>query len=650
MKRSFTLAPLALLAAVLAGCGGGGSDIIHSGEVSNTVEPAAGMTVSAGSRLDITSYAVASSDSISSHAWTITQAGGTGTNSAPVIGDPSCSRASVVTGAPPSNNGVSKDGSSRCTTFITVPQDTPASEWVVENVAKSSKGAQARRFTLKVLALGALDGGLAIKVPTVPQLTDVGSVTTLMASYTANAGVTFDGPVKYEWTQASGAPLPLAGAHTQMLSFTPRSAGDYVFKVRISTSLAGRALEREAAVVVTAQAPEAPSYFNVSAGPLQAVEVNKTATLAGTVSGNVDASELSYEWAQVSGPATSLFLENTLGAQFRPTATGDYVFELRATRASKQVTKASRTMVTVYQPQVQVPFFTVDAGSAQAVNLGSTVRLSGALAVGTPAPSNVTYLWTQKAGPAVTLSSATTLSPSFIAQVAGSYEFELAATSSDGQVKTDTVVVQVTPAASGSFTVSAGDIQVKLTGETIALAGKVAITGNLSSDNLVYRWTQVSGPEVAVIGQNQLDAQFRPLAKGDYVFDLTVSRADDPSIFRTDRTLVAVYDPADASREPFYAVYAGDAQIVEAGKVVRMEGSLRTGNPAPENVSYKWTQMSGPVAVIIANDATLSASFVSTTQGTYVFQLTATAGTMNKVSVTTVTLVPETTTPAVPPN
>ena len=175
---------------------------------------------------------------------------------------------------------------------------------------------------------------------------------------------------------------------------------------------------------------------------------------------------------------------------------------------------------------------------------------------------------------------------------------------------------------------SAGDVQIASQNEAVSLLGKV--TGNTDSSVLSYEWTQVSGPaQVDFANGKTLTASFIPKVAGDYVFQLKVSNSAG---FKTANTKVAV---KGVSTTPFFAISAGDAQLVGLDTVATLKGMLISGTPAPVNVDYVWKQLSGST-VSLANSNTLEASFVTKAAGVYDFSLTASSGGVVKTTTTSV--------------
>ena len=120
--------------------------------------------------------------------------------------------------------------------------------------------------------------------------------------------------MSYEWSQVS-ALLSLGWQPNRHRFLHPPSSGrDYVFKVKATAVIAGKSVVREGAYRGrVAEVPQAARSYNVSAGNLQAAEINATVNSGGrAASGDVPAAELSYKWTQVSGPVVALFGDTSL--------------------------------------------------------------------------------------------------------------------------------------------------------------------------------------------------------------------------------------------------------------------------------------------------------------------------------------------------
>lgn len=626
-------------AALLTACGGGGETIGGAGDVSNDVSPGGTSTLVAGASIVIEASAKAYFDGIAGQKWSVTKVAGAESASAPTIVDPNCAGATKTPGNPSAGSTPGRNGTSICRTTLSVPIDVGTSEWLVTNTAQSSKGSAAGSFTLKVTANQQANSGFVLQTPKVPFAFEMNKVASIPVNYSINAGIKLDSPVKYQWTQLSGPPVGIAGGTSEVMSYVPRVAGEYVFKIKATTVVNGKQEVSEGAVVAVVAEPAAPEpiaqQFIVNAGGIQAVEKGATVTLKGVVTGPGAAENLRYSWSQRSGPAVVLFNKETLTPQFQAVEAGDYVFTLNVTNETTKnaVTKTADTFVSVYEKKADEPFFTVSAGTAKVGKLNEPVELVAEVANGVPAPKNLTYRWTQKGGPSVNLSGASSLAASFIPSAFGTYTFEVTATS--GTVsKSDTVSVTVSDTTlTGNFNVSAGGLQAAPVSTTVTLTG--AVSGTVKPEELTLEWAQTSGTAVTLYGQNSLNAQFVPPVPGEYVFELRARRIKDATSMKTASTMVAVYSPYESPNRPFFAVSAGNSQVVEYETAVVLTGQVVTGKVAPDGMTYKWVQLSGP-NVTLSNDETLSASFVPEGVGLYVFELYATSGGETKRSTTSV--------------
>jgi PKD repeat protein len=248
---------------------------------------------------------------------------------------------------------------------------------------------------------------------------------------------------------ASGVPtgalmqpaLPLQGPSgiSSTFSWTPPStAGGFTYQMIFTvTDTSGQS--GQCTVRVTVQTPPANRPPVANAGPDQSVSPGTTVTLNGTGSSDPDGQPITYLWSQMvsSGPAVTLSSTTSATPSFTTSGDGTYTFMLTVT--DSQGATASDTVVVrvVNQPPV------ANAGSDQVVNEGATVRLNGSGS--DPEGGTVTYRWSivSSDGPEVTLSSTTSLTPSFPTTDNGTYTLMLTATDSQGATGTDTVIVRV---------------------------------------------------------------------------------------------------------------------------------------------------------------------------------------------------------------
>ena len=144
---------------------------------------------------------------------------------------------------------------------------------------------------------------------------------------------------------------------------------------------------------------------------------------------------------------------------------------------------------------------TADAGPDQAVNEGELVTLDGS-GSSDPEGEALTYAWTQTGGPAVALSSATVVNPTFTApsQLANNatLTFSLTVTDASGLSSTAAATVAIAVAAGDNDapTADAGPGQAVNEGELVTLDGSGS--SDPEGEALTYAWTQTGGPAVAL--------------------------------------------------------------------------------------------------------------------------------------------------------
>lgn len=184
-----------------------------------------------------------------------------------------------------------------------------------------------------------------------------------------------------------------------------------------------------------------------NAGPDQDASGGAAVQLNGTGSSDPNGTPLSYAWTQTGGTSVTLTGDSTANPTFTaPNVTGPLTFRLVVGDGSL-TSPADTVVVNVTEVQPNVPP-TADAGAAFATSIGAAgVTLDGT-GSSDPNGDTLTYAWNQTGGPAVTLASAGTATPSFTApSTTGTLTFTVVVDDGRGGTDDDTVEVTVVPFA-----------------------------------------------------------------------------------------------------------------------------------------------------------------------------------------------------------
>lgn len=216
---------------------------------------------------------------------------------------------------------------------------------------------------------------------------------------------------------------------------------------------------------------------------------------SGSADPNNDA--LTFRWQQTAGPQVVLDDPSSPTPTFTaPQLTGDTRLEFELVVSDGTETSVADTVSVLVRAVDDAPL--VDAGEPQVVRHDAIVQLDATIT--DPEGGPVLVRWVQVSGPTVELSGENTAQPRFTAPDApdgARLEFRVFAT--DGtSIRQDTVTIFVAPN---------GAPDVAIVGDDTATAGDSVLIGAAASDRdgdaLTYRWTQVSGPPVAMTANDR---------------------------------------------------------------------------------------------------------------------------------------------------
>lgn len=228
---------------------------------------------------------------------------------------------------------------------------------------------------------------------------------------------------------------------------------------------------------------------------------------------------------------------------------------------------------------------------------------------GDPNGDELSYDWVLADGPAtVVLNEADTVAPWVVLRKPGAYTFRLRVTDGKAWSEDSPLVVHVKNIAP---TADAGADLVVPPGEPVALDGRFSTDAN--GDAILYAWSQVAGPQVALVNADQPEPSFLPTVVGVYRFRLAVSAAGVAS--SGDEVAVVVDGPGD--HVPVAVAMGPEVAVV--GQVVKLDGKSSMDADFDE-VSFAWAQTAGP-PVTMKSPKSPKPSFVPTVPGVCRFTL-----------------------------
>ena len=262
-----------------------------------------------------------------------------------------------------------------------------------------------------------------------------------------------------------------------------------------------------------------------------------------------------------------------------------------------------------------------DAGPAQTVTLGSTVHLTSAASSNPSGLGMLTYAWgfqTVPAGSTASIQNPTSVTPTFVADVAGDY---IVSVSVSNGVGTDSSFVKITTTNSGPVA-DAGPNQSVVAGTTVHLDG--SRSSDADGDPITYSWSLVQvppGSQAVLSGANLVNPTFVADFTGIYIARLVISDGTNISA----PSFVTITTGPGHTRPVAIATTA--TASVSLNATVQLDGSKSTdidGNP----LTYKWSLITIPAGshAALSSLTLVNPTFIADTAGTYVAQLIVSDG------------------------
>jgi len=432
-------------------------------------------------------------------------------------------------------------------------------------------------------------------------------------------------------SKPSGSNSSISDATSSNPSFTPDFAGTYVVSLIVND---GKASSIASTVTVTASNANVAPVAN--AGNNQNVTTSSRVILNGALSSDANGDTLTYAWTISSKPAGSsatLAGATTANPTFTADRAGNYVIALIVNDGTVNSASSSVTITSSTSNIAPV----ANSGSAQNVVVGATVTLNGSASNDANGDS-LTYLWSfisKPAGSSASLSSTTTVNPTFAPDVAGSYVISLIV--SDGYLSSASSNVTVTASTANIAPVAnAGVSQSVVTGSTVTLNGSASNDAN--GDSLTYAWSIVSKPagsSVTLSSTTTVNPTFIASAAGSYVLRLVVndgvlsSNASNVTITASNTNLAPVAN-------------AGGGLNIYVGTSVTLNGT-GSYDPNGDSLLYSWVFVSKPSgsSATLSGATTAAPSFLADAAGSYVIALAVGDGSLvSQISTVTITASP----------
>jgi hypothetical protein len=234
----------------------------------------------------------------------------------------------------------------------------------------------------------------------------------------------------------------------------------------------------------------------------------------------------------------------------------------------------------------------------------------------------LTYKWSlsKPAGSAASLSSTTSVKPTFTVDIAGNYVVQLIVNDGTLDSAPDSVTISTNNVAPVAH--AGPDQGGKLSGAVITLDGSASSDAN--GDPLTYKWSlsKPTGSTASLSSTTSVKPTFTvDLVTGDYTAQLIVNDGTVDSA--PDSVTISTANVAPVAN-------AGPDQPSVAPGPVTLDGSASSdANGDPLTYSWTFTSIPGGSAAVLTSPNTVSPTFTVDLAGSYVVQLIVNDGTVD---------------------
>lgn len=428
-----------------------------------------------------------------------------------------------------------------------------------------------------------------------------------------------DGTIKqYSWSKVSGPTAKIKSAGASETRITNLEAGNYVFKLTVKDNKNSSA---SANFELTVEPDDNKAPIAKAGGNKKIKLPANKVTLNGSSSTDPDGKIATYKWSKVKGSSAKITSPNKASTSITGLSKGTYVFKLEVTD-NKKASSSDQVEVVVEGNENKAPI--ANGGGNKSIEApASKVTLNGSKSTDSDGKI-ASYKWTKVSGPAARIATPSKATTEITGLVKGRYIFRLTVIDNDKASASDDVEVIVEGKANRAPVAVAGS------GSTIELPGKGSLDGSKSSDPdgkiVSWLWMKVSGPSVKIESPSSAETAISELSAGTYKFRLTVTDEDNEQ--SSDEVTVTVKGKQDDQQFPDEnngnkapKADAGSDRTIKAPAGSVIVDGIDSYDPDGRIVSWKWTQVSGPSALIFYPNSR-GTSIRHMGIGTYRFRLT----------------------------